>query len=544
MYVFALVGMQFFSNKYRFDDAGNYVSWEPHKYNSTVPPHAFWTPERPYKIRRSNFDDILSAFTTVFQCLTEENWTAVMADGIRAVGWGAALYFVAVMIFGNIIILNLFLAILLNNFSIEETQQETGQAIVKGKEVIAQAKEAITRQKTAAVLPQSSSIEATIDTPYAKKSLTGDAKKRSYVIPPSHRPRRVRKRSSELSQHNDTTSHNSKRKKNVAQGRVAPISAEAAYRGGSQLPHETSPSVMKESRITHFFRNRSLLIFSRRNILRRYISAIMHHRYTEYLLLFFIFISSILLAVDNPLDDPQGSLSRYLMSFDQAFTWMFSAEMIFKIIDRGVLWNGPESYLRDPWNVLDSSTLIASFLTLFSGDKTIQSIRSLRALRALRPLRVIGRFPSMRLAVHALLSSIPYIFNVFIVCILLFFSFGIICVNLFKGRLFACDFSTFSGEKMAQLEATFGFTKLSFKKLFSHQDCLDHGGRWYSKRRNYNNILKSVMTLFEIASTEGWVDIMYEGVDATEIGYHPVQNWNRAYIPFFIGTLSSISKQE
>nr|CCA23261.1 hypothetical protein ALNC14_094040 [Albugo laibachii Nc14] len=532
MYVFALIGMQFFANKYRFDNDGNYVKWEPHIYNSTVPPHAFWTPERPYTIRRSNFDDILSAFTTVFQCLTEENWTAVMADGVHAVGWSASFYFVAVMIFGNIVILNLFLAILLNNFSVEESQQETGEAIVKGKEVIAQTKQSILRQKTSAVMPQSTSPEACSNATRVKKSLGRDAAKtnKSYVIPTKHRPRRVRKRSSGSSHYRDQPE-----RKKAVEGQIAPLPVGSDIPGDSNPSHGAPPKVTKTGRsIADFFRDRSLCIFSRKNVFRRHICAVVHHRYTENLLLSLILLSSILLAADNPLDDPNSSLSRNLIYFDRAFTWLFSAEMIFKVIDRGVLCNGPESYLRDPWNVLDSGTLIASLVTLFSGDKALQSIRSLRTLRALRPLRVIGRFPSMRRVVYALLSSIPYIFNVSLVCILIFFSFGIIGVNLFKGRLFACDFSTFSAEKMLYLEATFGFTKLSFKKLFSRQDCSDHDGRWYSKRRNYNNILKSAMTLFEIASTEGWVDIMYEGVDATEIGYHPVQNWNREYIVFFI----------
>ena len=39
-----------------------------------------------------------------------------MYNCVRAVGWPASLYFVTIIIFGNIILLNLFLAILLGNF--------------------------------------------------------------------------------------------------------------------------------------------------------------------------------------------------------------------------------------------------------------------------------------------------------------------------------------------------------------------------------------------------------------------------------------------
>uniref|UniRef100_K3WVK9 Ion transport domain-containing protein n=1 Tax=Globisporangium ultimum (strain ATCC 200006 / CBS 805.95 / DAOM BR144) TaxID=431595 RepID=K3WVK9_GLOUD len=140
----------------------------------------------------------------------------------------------------------------------------------------------------------------------------------------------------------------------------------------------------------------------------------------------------------------------------------------------------------------------------------------------------------MKRVVNALLSSIPSIMNVFLVCSLIFLIFGIIGVNLFKGRLYYCDMSTFPEEQLQRLESTYGFSKLSFKKLFSKADCLDEGGVWVLRNRNYNNVLKSAMTLFELGTTEGWVDIMYEGVDATEIDHHPVENYNRSYVIFFI----------
>jgi len=39
-----------------------------------------------------------------------------MYDGIRSVGWLSAFYFISLVVFGNIVMLNLFLAILLGNF--------------------------------------------------------------------------------------------------------------------------------------------------------------------------------------------------------------------------------------------------------------------------------------------------------------------------------------------------------------------------------------------------------------------------------------------
>ena len=53
---------------------------------------------------------------TIFIILVGENWNEVMFDAINALGWVAAVYFVLLVIIGNFILLNLFLAILLGNF--------------------------------------------------------------------------------------------------------------------------------------------------------------------------------------------------------------------------------------------------------------------------------------------------------------------------------------------------------------------------------------------------------------------------------------------
>mmetsp|Transcript_27141 Transcript_27141/g.12661 ORF Transcript_27141/g.12661 Transcript_27141/m.12661 type:complete len:93 (-) Transcript_27141:127-405(-) len=73
---------------------------------------------------RTNFDTFLMAFTSIFIVLTGEEWNFIMYDGIRARDFFVALpYFVSLVLIGNFIMLNLFLAILLGNFS--NTDEET-----------------------------------------------------------------------------------------------------------------------------------------------------------------------------------------------------------------------------------------------------------------------------------------------------------------------------------------------------------------------------------------------------------------------------------
>jgi len=76
--------------------------------------HLTWLGRSDYA--RHNFDDIYWSFITIFQILTGENWNEVMYDGMRQVNIWTSIYFILLVVVGNYIILNLFLTILLDNF--------------------------------------------------------------------------------------------------------------------------------------------------------------------------------------------------------------------------------------------------------------------------------------------------------------------------------------------------------------------------------------------------------------------------------------------
>ena len=96
IYVMALLGMSIFAGTFRFSEEGGF---DP---NGEVP--------------RANFDSLLWSCVTIFQIMIGDNWTTVMYDGVRGTEPLYALYFIMLIILGNIIMLNLFLAILLGNF--------------------------------------------------------------------------------------------------------------------------------------------------------------------------------------------------------------------------------------------------------------------------------------------------------------------------------------------------------------------------------------------------------------------------------------------
>ncbi|XP_070615693.1 LOW QUALITY PROTEIN: voltage-dependent N-type calcium channel subunit alpha-1B [Erythrolamprus reginae] len=120
--VFALLGMQLFGGQFHFND------------------------ETP----TTNFDTFPTAILTVFQILTGEDWNAVMYQGIESQGgvhsgMFSSVYFIVLTLFGNYTLLNVFLAIAVDNLANaqeltkdeEEMEEATNQklALQKVKEV-------------------------------------------------------------------------------------------------------------------------------------------------------------------------------------------------------------------------------------------------------------------------------------------------------------------------------------------------------------------------------------------------------------------------
>ena len=136
MYIYSMIGMQFFANRLRFDEYGFRVRPGTAGYEDAEVP-------------RSHFDTLLWAFTTIFQILSGENWNSCMYDAWRAVGIGGAIYYISLILLGMFIVMNLFMAILLSNFGVDELddseeekpKQEKPEEELSGEENPEQAKE-------------------------------------------------------------------------------------------------------------------------------------------------------------------------------------------------------------------------------------------------------------------------------------------------------------------------------------------------------------------------------------------------------------------
>lgn len=52
-------------------------------------------------------------------------------------------------------------------------------------------------------------------------------------------------------------------------------------------------------------------------------------------------------------------------------------------------------------------------------------------------------------------------------------------------------------------------------------DCENLGGIWLLRSAHFDNVLRAIMTLFEMSTTVGWSAVMFAGVDSVAINYEP-----------------------
>ena len=103
MFIFTLLGMEQYAYRVKFNNDDQEEVLRSEDVNEGVYP-------------RTSFNTFELGFTTIFIVFIGEDWNWVMYDHFRAEGVSSVFIFILIFIVGNLIMLNLFLAILLKNF--------------------------------------------------------------------------------------------------------------------------------------------------------------------------------------------------------------------------------------------------------------------------------------------------------------------------------------------------------------------------------------------------------------------------------------------
>ncbi|XP_054826193.1 sodium channel protein type 2 subunit alpha-like isoform X3 [Eublepharis macularius] len=256
--------------------------------------------------------------------------------------------------------------------------------------------------------------------------------------------------------------------------------------------------------------------------LRKTCFRIVEHSWFETFIVFMILLSSGALAFEDIYIEQRKVIKTILEYADKVFTFIFILEMLLKWVAYGF-----QVYFTNAWCWLDFMIVDVSIVSLTAsalGFADLGPIKSLRTLRALRPLRALSRFEGMRVVVNALIGAIPSIMNVLLVCLIFWLIFSIMGVNLFAGKFYHC-INTTTNKLTENVNIRF------------RNECDIYGNnetRWKNVKVNFDNVGIGYLSLLQVATFKGWMTIMYAAVDSTGVEKQPIYEENLFMYLYFV----------
>ncbi|XP_051803151.1 voltage-dependent R-type calcium channel subunit alpha-1E isoform X3 [Acanthochromis polyacanthus] len=423
--MFAIIGLEFYSGKLHYTCIAQPGILE----NETVDSSEFEFPcgvrQCPAKYACSDtwigpndgitqFDNILFAVLTVFQCITMEGWTTVLYNTDDALGpnWNW-LYFIPLIIIGSFFVLNLVLGVLSGEFAKERERVENRRAFMKLRRQqqierelngyrawIDRAEEVMLAEENKNSGP--SALDALRSLP---EWSTGGA----YVL---KRATTIKRRGMDVvhqgqpgeEQYGDISS-------------VGIPMARASIRSAKRGP-------------TAYFRRKERLL---RISIRRVVKT--HTFYWTVLGL--VALNTLCVAIvhhNQPL-----WLSSFLYYAEFLFLALFLTEMFLKMYSLG-----PRLYFHSSFNCFDCSVIVGSIFEVLWGffrPGTSFGISVLRALRLLRIFKITKYWASLRNLVVSLMNSMKSIISLIFLLFLFIVVFALLGMQLFGGRFIFEDYT-------------------------------------------------------------------------------------------------------
>uniref|UniRef100_A0A8C7M5W5 Sodium channel protein n=1 Tax=Oncorhynchus kisutch TaxID=8019 RepID=A0A8C7M5W5_ONCKI len=255
--------------------------------------------------------------------------------------------------------------------------------------------------------------------------------------------------------------------------------------------------------------------------LRKTCFQIVEHSWFESFIIFMILLSSGALAFEDIYIEQRKVVKVVLEYADKIFTYIFILEMLLKWIAYGF-----KKYFTNYWCWLDFLIVDVSLVSLVAntlGYSDFAAIKSLRTLRALRPLRALSRFEGMRVVVNALIGAIPSIMNVLLVCLIFWLIFSIMGVNLFAGKYGRCVNQTGYIHNVSMVNNKTDCRAMNDTQFY-----------WTRVKVNFDNVGAGYLALLQVATFKGWMEIMYAAVDSRAVDEQPIREVNMYMYLYFV----------
>ncbi|ESK91833.1 calcium channel subunit cch1 [Moniliophthora roreri MCA 2997] len=215
---------------------------------------------------------------------------------------------------------------------------------------------------------------------------------------------------------------------------------------------------------------------------------------------------------------------------EAAFGLTLLLEFFIKIVADGFLFT-PNAYIKSIWNIIDFFILAGLLVNVITGLIFIGGLTRLtRSLKALRVLRLITLFDRMRNSFQTLIiSGASRIMDAAILAILYMIPYAVWGLNIFAGQMNQCndenvqDRSECVGEFVTSVvgDDKFGFP---VPRAWDNPSP--------STTFSFDNFRSSLLILFEIVSLEGWIDVMNTATSIVGKNDQPqtnVSEWNALF---------------
>ncbi|XP_051480256.1 sodium channel protein type 1 subunit alpha isoform X1 [Apus apus] len=563
VFIFAVVGMQLFGKNYK-ECVCKIAS------DCVLP--------------RWHMQDFFHSFLIVFRVLCGE-WIETMWDCMEVAGQAMCLtVFMMVMVIGNLVVLNLFLALLLSSFSADnlavtdddnemnnlqiavarmqkgidyvkrKAREFIQKAFVKKQKALDEIKPLEDLNNKNSCISNHTTVELSKDHDYTKdpngttsgigtgssveKYIIDESDYMSFINNPSLTvtvPIAVGEsdfenlNTEEFSSESDL--EESKEKLNSSsssEGSTVDIGLPAEEQPEAEPEEAQEPEACFTEGCVRRFKCCQVSIEEGRGKqwwnLRKTCFRIVEHNWFETFIVFMILLSSGALAFEDIYIEQRKTIKTMLEYADKVFTYIFILEMLLKWVAYGY-----QTYFTNAWCWLDFLIVDVSLVSLTAnalGYSELGAIKSLRTLRALRPLRALSRFEGMRVVVNALLGAIPSIMNVLLVCLIFWLIFSIMGVNLFAGKFYYCVNTT--TDERFEVDQINNFSQC--EELIKN----NQSARWKNVKVNFDNVGFGYLSLLQVATFKGWMDIMYAAVDSRDVLQQPKYEDNLYMYLYFV----------
>ncbi|NXI32122.1 CAC1E protein, partial [Sterrhoptilus dennistouni] len=407
--MFAIIGLEFYSGKlHRACYTNNSGELE-----ELDPPHPCGVQGCPpgYECREwigpndgiTQFDNILFAVLTVFQCITMEGWTTVLYNTNDALGatWNW-LYFIPLIIIGSFFVLNLVLGVLSGEFAKERERVENRRAFMK-----------LRRQQQ--IERELNGYRAWIDK--AEEVMLAEENKNSgtSALEVLRRATIKRNRTDAMSGDEHCVDISSVGERRLAQRR--PLHP--------TLGNPSSHSGLKGARV-----DGASYLRHKERLLRISVRHMVKSQVFYWIVLSLVALNTACVAIVH--HNQPAWLTHFLYYAEFLFLGLFLLEMSLKMYGMG-----PRLYFHSSFNCFDCGVTVGSIFEVVWAifrPGTSFGISVLRALRLLRIFKITKYWASLRNLVVSLMSSMKSIISLLFLLFLFIVVFALLGMQLFGGR--------------------------------------------------------------------------------------------------------------